>query len=81
MGDELVETLKIAKLELGPGDTVVVKCKGTVSLEQMHNIQKCASKVWPDNRSVVIDENMDIQVVKVKTGMKLDVTPAFKKEA
>ena len=77
--DELTKTFEIARLDLRPGDTVVVRCRGTLNPEQLSNIQSCASHVWPDHKVVAIDENMEIQVVRVKPGMKLDIAPAFKK--
>ena len=53
----------IQKLRLKKDDVVIIKLKGgNISMQQSSEINKQAREIFPNNRVVVMPENMDILI-------------------
>jgi hypothetical protein len=63
MSDEIPE-FKIAKLELGPDDLIVIKATGTLSVHARTMLEAAARQVFPYPRKIlVLDGDLELSVL------------------
>jgi hypothetical protein len=58
-----VEAAKIAKLELKPGDTIVLSHALKLSFEIMGRLKSQLESIFPGHRVLVLDKGLDLSVV------------------
>lgn len=55
---------RIAKVRISPGDILVVKAKGKLSVESCRRIHdKASEKLPPDVKVIVIDTDVDLAIL------------------
>ena len=67
MKDLEVAEYAIAKLDLRPDDTLVVKCQGTLESERSSRVHGIFRRLVPDGvRVVILDDRTDLQVLRAE---------------
>lgn len=54
---------KIARLDLRPGDILVVKFPHLLSMAQARSMQAIIQRVAPDHRSLILERGMDLAIL------------------
>lgn len=58
-----LEIFRVVKIDVGPGDVIVLKSKFQLSQKYYDHIMDVAKENFPDHKVVILEEGMDIQVV------------------
>jgi hypothetical protein len=56
-----IESIK--KVSLGPDDVVIISCPAVLSLAQRFNIQECVDYNFKDNKVLILDGGLTIDVL------------------
>ena len=56
--------LSMAALHVQPGDIIVLRVAGRVSDHGLRILRKTMEEIWPHNKCVILEEGMDIGVVR-----------------
>jgi hypothetical protein len=64
LGAKLPEVDRIAKVNLRPGDVVVLEVKQRISHEVADRIKALAETIWPDNKVAVFDSEITVKVLE-----------------
>jgi hypothetical protein len=70
-----VASIQIAKLELKPGDKIILKYPGRLSDVAFERLRVSMKPYFPDHEIIILEENMDIQIAR-DGGKKADCDAA-----
>jgi hypothetical protein len=63
-----VMAAEIAKLELNPGDTIILKVAGKLSYEMIERLKNQIESFSPGHKALVLDQGLDLSVVAPAQG-------------
>jgi hypothetical protein len=49
---------------LDPGDVIVITVDGKLSGERVHHLRQMMARVWPGQKSLILDGDMSLQVIR-----------------
>ena len=65
-----LEIVEIAKLDLAPGDILVVKTDAHLSRDVAESIRAATGRILPETKCIILDGGIDITVLR-----RIDVDP------
>ncbi len=65
--------VEVAKLELRPGDSVIIKVPFKIRPEQVDHIWKSVSEAMKDCRVIILDSGMSMEVLRHEEPTKREV--------
>ncbi len=65
---EEIERIKATLIsQIKPGDTVVLRSQEILSREAIDRLRKTFKGFWPDNRIIVLEAGMSMEIYREKT--------------
>ncbi|RLD85284.1 MAG: hypothetical protein DRJ07_03360 [Bacteroidetes bacterium] len=61
-----MEIKDVLKMKLGKDDTILIKHSSSVLTEEIMDSQELLETMFPDNKSLFVDENWDINIIEKK---------------
>ncbi len=58
-----IQVFEIAKLDLKPGDRIILRTKKVLSEKAYENIQASAEQIFPGHQVIVLEEGLGIEIV------------------
>lgn len=64
-GNDLLRA-KLVKLDLQPGDTLIVTTDGRLTEEHARQFKSCFEEVFPQNKAVVVENGVKIKAKRMR---------------
>lgn len=63
---ELLDTVEVERLALRPGDILVFKCPGQLTIEEFEGLSARLKERFPDTEAMILEGGMDVAVLRAE---------------